>query len=365
MIKRKTTTLLIVLVALVVAGTTFSSSAMAAGGACGGGSTFNQMYKGWQKKGVLKSVYRSAGIKPGVDAKRGAASKALLKKAFTKKRVIRGTSRAKNTTCKGGRFVGLSSRARQSSGTYVWVLKDDVRKDGTVKKWWAADCGNRRSGKIRVNTPKKKAPPKKAKPKPPTKPQIYCANTGQMVNSISQCVVQTNTSNQECGNGQVMSSTGCVAIQINNNCGNTVVGGGEATGNNCNVTNICSNVNSPGGVVICATPPTPNGGPQITCVFPAHLYSTQGSRYDIYCEGYDPDGDRVTITFTSTGAGHISGAIGNTTRYDGSTCPADVACYRVTFWGSSLGMANVTATATSLGGEAHAVGQFPVYEDEF
>lgn len=367
-----TKTILIALVALVAA--LAIPSAASAAGACGGGKTFDQMYNGWKKKGVLDDVYREAGIKPGVDAAKGAASKALLKKAFVRKRVVRGTSRARNTDCVGGKFDDLSSRARQSSGTYVWVLKDDISKSGVVKTWWAADCGNKRGGWIKVHMPGKK-PPKKPKP-PKTNGKYICANTGVMVDSIQQCVTQTNTASQNCEAGQIWNGTQCTIVQVNNNCGNTSVGtGNTATGDNCNVVNVCSNVNSPGGVIICTTPPPPppppgeDAPPQITCVFPAHVLADGGS-VQIWCEASDPDGDAVSINVISSDTyGHISGTIINSSttpvpRYDGSPCPASVTCSRSTYWGDQITptgvLTTIVATATANGKSATSVGRFPI-----
>jgi hypothetical protein len=47
---------------------------------------------------------------------------------------------------------------------------------------------------------------------------------GEVVASNGSCVTQTNTSTQTCGNSQVKSSTECLTIQINNNCGEVAVG---------------------------------------------------------------------------------------------------------------------------------------------
>ncbi len=336
--------LVVVIVALVAA--LAIPTAASAAGACGGGMTFNQMYNGWKKKGVLDDVYRSAGIKPGVDAAKGKASKALLKKAFTRKRVVRGTSRARNSDCRGGRFDRLKKRARQSSGTYVWVLKDDILKGGVVKNWWAADCGNKRGGWIKVHMPGKKPPKKTPKTPPPTvipPPSsggctiiIGGDNNGNVgCNSVFVC-----TANGQYNNNQGLCSAyaNCIAVQ-----GNTW----NSTQNVCTSPPPPPSDDCPPGT-IGSYPDCEWPGPSAQIdAGPAHfIVSTTGF---IYARARAGEGRNLTSVTVSVTAGHTSGLVPSTT-YDGATCPTGWSCFRTQYWAppyTVLAPSFVTATVTA------------------
>ncbi len=289
--RRKLILTLSVLLTFAVVGT-----ALAASGACGGGYSFNKIYSGWKKKGVLDDVYKQAGITPGVDAGKGKSSKELLRQSLTLRTVIRGDASVTNTTCDPAYFRKLGIRARQSRGTKVWVLKDDISKNGKVKRWWAADCGNMRYGNIKVKMPK---PPKA--PKKPKGTGVICSNTGQMVDSIQQCVTQTQTTDQDCQAGTIKQGNQCVVIQ--NQCGNVNVGGDNNNqGGNCNNINICSNVNSPGGTVICGpteTPPPPKC-PDGSLVPPSGVCNTPPRVRDDRNTAHTMVGDHRTVWFVVT-----------------------------------------------------------------
>lgn len=119
----------------------------------------------------------------------------------------------------------------------------------------------------------------------------------------------------------------------------------------------------------CISAPPPPGEdvpPQISCVYPAHVFT--GGNVMIWCEAFDPDGDAVSINVISDNAsGHISGTIVNTPttpvpRYDGAPCPTGITCSRSSFWGDMVGTARVTATVTANGKSSTSVGVFPVLD---
>ncbi len=120
-------------------------------GACGGGPTFDDVVDGWKKRGVLDDVYRAAGIDAsGVDG----SPLRLLRQSMVRRMVAVGDRSVANNTCKAGAFQSLSKSASQLTGTFVWVLRDDIAKNGSVTRWWADNCGNLRRGNIRVHVPK-------------------------------------------------------------------------------------------------------------------------------------------------------------------------------------------------------------------
>lgn len=296
---RKTMTAAVITALVVVGAILLPSSALAAGGACGGGNTLSQAIKGWQKHGVLDDVARLTGQTPGVDG----SAKAIVKAGIVKVRVAKG-GWVKNSTCTGGRFKGLGAKKYIPAGAIYFVPEKDAPakcKRKRTKVGWQGNCGNKQNGNLLVVRPCKKKPPKKPKPPKPTG-KIVCSNTGQMVNSIDQCVVQTNTASQSCKAGEIWNGTQCTIVQVNNNCGNTSVGSGNntASGDNCNVTNVCSNVNSPGGVVNCNTTPPPPTNNKPTCQeykSPQHVYPGMG--YDVQFSCSDIDGDPITLSVTA------------------------------------------------------------------
>ena len=110
-------------------------------------------------------------------------------------------------------------------------------------------CGNPVLGTgyvaIYIRVPHRVVKRHKPKKRPPVKKTGCTAGNGG-------CGTQTSTATTTCGNGQILSATGCVTISTNNNCGTVVVGSGSVTngGNNCNTT------------IITSSPPPP--APEIT-----------------------------------------------------------------------------------------------------
>jgi len=193
---------------------------------------------------------------------------------------------------------------------------------------------------------------------PPPPPHVGCA-AGEMQDSNGNCVTQqANCENSLHGswNNQNQSCT-----IVNNNCGDTTIvyGNGNTVytqGNNCNSTPPpdCTTDNS------C---PSVDHAPQISCVYPAHVF--QGGNDYIWCEASDPDGDALTVNIVGDSYGHVSGVIPSDVRWDGTACPAVTSCYRATLWGDNVGTAHITATVTANGVSSTSVGDVPVKQDQF
>lgn len=373
MIMKKTTTLIALAALVVVGAILLPSSAMAANGACGGGNTLSQVIKGWQKHRVLDDVARSTGQTPGLDG----SSRSIVKGGIVKTIVVRG-GWVTNYTCTGGKFKKVPSKKYIPAGSIYWVpekLAPAPCKKKRTKRGYEARCGNKQVGSLLVKRPCKKKP---SKPKPPKSggPKVVCSNTGQVVNSVDQCVVQTNSAEQNCKAivGGTWNGTQCSIEQTNNNCSNQANdnSGTVNQGGNCNVTNVCSNVNSPGATVDCdSEPPTcPDGSPvppDGTCDRPPTIqndgqtaHTMVGDWRYIWFIVTDPDGDSVdsfNIVGTSPYA-HIAGIISVTVLGSNNPCPANSRCFRATLWadyvpsGTTSVQAQFTAIASAGGLEA-------------
>lgn len=117
--------------------------------------------------------------------------------------------------------------------------------------------------------------------------------------------------------------------------------------------------------VVCGSNPPPppppvDRAPQIALTaLPAHLIVNRN--VDGYVEASDPDGDALSVNVVGTGAGHVSGVVPSSIRWDGSPCPSTVKCYRFTIWsGASAGTINITATVSAGGKSTPVTGSIPV-----
>lgn len=120
----------------------------------------------------------------------------------------------------------------------------------------------------------------------------------------------------------------------------------------------CTNCNPP-----CHNCEPPDHKPQISCVFPPHIYV--GGSQQMWCEASDSDGDKVDVNVKGDSHVQASSTIPVNERWDSSPCPSGVKCYRTTLWGKSQGTATITATVTANGKSAQVVGTFAVEADEF
>jgi hypothetical protein len=197
--------------------------------------------------------------------------------------------------CHDGQIFSAGPRSYPTGKTIFYVLpkkydKSDVSTSRTkafikaivvkVMVIGLPDCGNNVKAYAFVTiyvkktiakkvTPTPKPKPKAHKPKPA--PAIVCS-AGFLLAANGNCVQQSITSTQTCGNGQVMSTTGCVSIDINNNCGNLSINGSPTQGGNCNTCvgiNVCNQAPPPpscptgqtGSPPNCSTPCTSNCSP--------------------------------------------------------------------------------------------------------
>jgi hypothetical protein len=118
-------------------------------------------------------------------------------------------------------------------------------------------------------------------------------------------------------------------------------------------------------------PPPADHAPQITCVYPAHVY-VKDSAY-VWCNGSDSDKDQTTVTMTGGAPyGHISGVTPQSIQWDGSTCPATVnatTCWRGQFWGDQVTpngtYSRITSTVSANGKSTNTFGDIPVFQDDF
>lgn len=114
----------------------------------------------------------------------------------------------------------------------------------------------------------------------------------------------------------------------------------------------------------CDVPPPPvDNAPQISCVFPAHVYV--GGNVYLWCEASDSDGDALSVNIIGDEFAHVSGVIPSSIRWDGTACPAGTTCYRATLWGDKVGTSHIVATVTAGGKSATSVGDVPILVDEF
>jgi hypothetical protein len=113
----------------------------------------------------------------------------------------------------------------------------------------------------------------------------------------------------------------------------------------------------------------PDRPPQISVVWPPHIYEKGGSQA-IWIEASDPDGDviatpNIVASESTKQYAHVSSIVEVNVRWDGSPCPAQVKCFRGTLWGDMEGFVDLTATVTAGGKSASVSGRVQVYKDEF
>lgn len=289
-----------------------------------------------------------------------------------------------NFMCKGGRLSPTSKRTL-AKGTLVHVAlpanlsKADVRTTkpkntaGWVKKVICVravaqtSCSNPITGKVCVVVWVKKKPAITPAPTP-TQPAPTCAAGSVLVGG--NCVIQTQTAQQTstvrqaCEANQITNGNQCISyvymtiIQINANCSQVYYGSGGVVVYEQNI--LCSVVNNP-----TPTPtPTPvDRSPQITCVYPAHVF--KGSNAYLWCEASDPDGDTLSVNIVGDSFASVSGVIPSDVRWDASPCPSSTKCYRATLWGNNVGTSYVVATVTAGGKSAKSEGYVPIKPDEF
>ena len=293
-------------------------------------------------------------------------------------RVAKAT-RTNNEGCdgRGGRF-GAGKRTLNKGEKVVIKLPAKYAKSDLCTKASATckrvritvsfaapvSCWNGNSGKVVVEIFVRE--PKKSTPKPPAaKPaDTTPVCTGGGIWNGVQCVMQSNTNattqdaRQACEAkvGGSWNGDQCV-INITNNTS-------QVNSNEQTVVNVCSNVNSPGGVVHCDTTPPPPAQkcpdgrpvPKDGCDRPpvvnimggaAHTYV--GGNVAIWIETSDPDGDAQTLEVVGDSFAHISGVIPSSVRWDGTACPSGKQCWRATLWGDKVGTAKVVASVTAGG----------------
>jgi hypothetical protein len=139
--------------------------------------------------------------------------------------------------------------------------------------------------------------------------------------------------------------------------------GGSCNGNNVNNGNgSAGNCNICVGVSVCnhnPPPPPPctvnpkecepvDHPPQITCVWPPHVYEN-GGHQSIWCEASDPDGDTLTVTINGDSHAEVSSVIKVDTVQGGAPCPSGVSCYRGTLWGKEAGITHLIAEVKANG----------------
>lgn len=277
----------------------------------------------------------------------------------------------------------------------AWSVMTKSKRTVKVLKF----CGNPET-KPHKKTKKKpvkktKKPVKKPTAKPPANPGaavVVCpGNTTPVVvinsgiacqaNSSTQTAEQNasvkndckgpNTNSNQCQTTIIQNITQ-TTIQVNANCSKVIItyGDGSQTvtfkdaDGNVVTESYCSStiVNPP--IKPPVIPPVPEDhGPQITCVTPAHVYV--GGNVYIWCEASDPDGDALSVNIVGNSSGHISGIIPSNVRWDGTSCPASVSCYRATYWATSVGTGAISATVTAKGKIGNFVAYFPVLVDDF
>lgn len=117
-------------------------------------------------------------------------------------------------------------------------------------------------------------------------------------------------------------------------------------------------------VAKCDVPPPPvDHAPQISCVFPAHVFV--GGNVYLWCEALDSDGDALSVNIIGDQYAHVSGVIPSSVRWDGTACPTGTSCYRATLWGDQVGTSHVVATVTANGKSATSTGDVPIMADQF
>lgn len=268
----------------------------------------------------------------------------------------------------------------------------------TVHAVLPGSCWNLNTGPVKVKIwVKKTKKPSPGPQKPVAQPTQGCvtnsatspSNSGTACqgNNSSQTAEQTAKQTTTCGDNAVNSCntyqvTYQSTTQVNANCSKVVVGysdgssvttykdanGNETTEQYCSSQTENPPPTCPAGTTgtppNCVSPPPTDHAPQISCVYPPHVY-VNGSVY-IWCEASDPDGDALSVNVVSNNTnGHIAGTIPSDVRWDASACPSGVHCYRTTYWGDVAGTnaANVTATVTANGKSGTSSGMFTVLAD--
>lgn len=271
----------------------------------------------------------------------------------------RGYELTQNTSCPSGpeggytKYRGLYDN--MSGKAMLWYCNKAGKCFPILKGY----CRNAVMGPPVVKKPPKKHPPKKCKCKKhkpkKKKPKPTCEAQG-MITVAGNCVVQSNNARQECEakvNG-TWNGNQCTIVQINANCSNVVAGENTNVeqGGNCNT--------------IVTEPPCmcePDHAPQISCVFPPHIF--EGGSQFFWCEASDPDGDTISVTIEGDSHATVASTIPVNERWDKSPCPSGVSCYRSTLWGKTAGMAHIVAKVTANGKSSETKGEVEVVKDEF
>lgn len=254
----------------------------------------------WQSvlrhEGVLsqaeRRIFRSAGY-VSVDQSFGQWTKARVMTA-----AVTSPFGGSDYSCRNGKLLGAGQRHYSSGKKVFAVLPSKYSKSSMrlkrsktfskkvrikVRVIGLADCGNPFSGYAWINIFVHVTVKKTTKPAPaPQPPAIVCAS-GYELNSLNQCVQQTNESSESCGNNQVWSSTGCITVQVNNNCGTVVINGVDVTvsGDNCSTTT--------------TTPTSPTPTITVNNVTSLQEVYNDGETYpNLYADVYSPEGDTIT-----------------------------------------------------------------------
>lgn len=280
----------------------FTTPASAAG-ACGGGDTISQAIKGWKNLGVLDDVARSTGQTPRTD---GSAEK-IVRTGMVKTVVVKG-GYVTNSTCSGGKFRKLGKKKYIPAGAIYWVPERYAPKCNgksrsakkRTRKGYQANCGNFQVGNLVVKRKCRTTKAKKAKkPAPqPIKPAVE--------------IVQTQKVDQDCKAGEVKDdSNQCVAIQAA--CSNVAVGSGTATGNNCNVTQVCvgnnvCNPQPPPPPAPQPPPPPPPAPGEFTASASASASASATATASVAC----PDGSSASGTATASASASASASATST-----------------------------------------------------
>jgi hypothetical protein len=374
-IKSVLVTAVVVISAIIVPAT---ASATTYHGACGGGNNLHSAVTGWQRHGVADDVIKMTGQTVGLD---GSNVQAMAKVGLVRVTVSRNTW-VNNFTCTGGRFKGVG-RKFLHKGYVLWVPAKSIHGH-FVSQALQSLCGNKATGHIPIVVPHKKHKKKVVKKTVTTPAQVVCpANSTlvMLVNSGLAC--QANSSSETSSEsasvandckGPNYNSSQCQTtiiqityqntIQINANCSQVTVNfsNGDQTvtyyDNDGNVISqaICS-------TVVTQPPPPQEHAPQISCVFPPHIYV--GGSQAMFCEASDSDGDALSVNVVGDSFAHAASTVTVDVRWDGSGCPSGITCYRTTLWGDNVGWTHLTATVTANGASSTSVGDVQVVTDEF
>jgi hypothetical protein len=99
--------------------------------------------------------------------------------------------------------------------------------------------------------------------------------------------------------------------------------------------------------------------PQISVVWPPHIFAGGGSNQAIWIQASDPDGDvlstpNIVATKETAQFAHVSSVVEVDVKWNGEPCPPKVSCYRGTLWGDQAGKVHLVASVTA-GGESASV----------